>query len=404
MDLRDDARELQPDLVHLRRELHRLPEVGLDLPRTQETVLRELDGLGMEISTGSAATSVTAVLRGPATTAARRTVLLRGDMDGLPVVEETGTDYAARNGAMHACGHDLHTTMLVGAARLLSTHRDKLHGDVVLMFQPGEEGWDGAGVMLDEGVLEAAGRPVDAAYALHVFSGLIPQGQFVSRPGTILSASDSLKVTVRGSGGHGSSPHLAVDPVPAISAMVTALQTMVTREFDVFDPVVVTVGSLHAGTRRNVIPETATFEATVRTFSPVSRERVMRSAPRVLHGIAAAHGVEVEVDYVGEYPLTTTDADETAHVSRTVGEVFGDERYRTLENPFGGSEDFSRVLGSVPGGFVGLGAVPTGADPATAAFNHSPHARYDDAVLPDGAALYAELALRRLAQGTRTAL
>ncbi len=408
----EDSRASAGELTQLRHALHAEPEIGLDLPRTQEKVLAALDGLPLEISTGRRTTSVTAVLRGtgaPASPApgagAPPVVLLRGDMDALPVQEAGGLPYTSRNaGAMHACGHDLHTTMLVGAARLLSTHRDKLHGDVVLMFQPGEEGWDGAGVMLDEGVLEAAGRPVDAAYALHVFSGLIPQGQFVSRPGTILSASDSLKVTVRGSGGHGSSPHLAVDPVPAISAMVTALQTMVTREFDVFDPVVVTVGSLHAGTRRNVIPETATFEATVRTFSPVSRERVMRSAPRVLHGIAAAHGVEVEVDYVGEYPLTTTDADETAHVSRTVGEVFGDERYRTLENPFGGSEDFSRVLGSVPGGFVGLGAVPTGADPATAAFNHSPHARYDDAVLPDGAALYAELALRRLAQGTRTAL
>lgn len=404
----EDARAMAGELTELRHALHTDPEIGLELPRTQEKVLAALDGLPLEISTGKRTTSVTAVLRGtamaPGGPGEPPVVLLRGDMDALPVQEAADVPYASRTaGAMHACGHDLHTVMLVGAARLLSRHRDRLYGDVVLMFQPGEEGWDGAGVMLDEGVLEAAGRPVHAAYALHVFSGLVPRGRFVSRSGTIMSASDALHVTVRGAGGHGSTPHLAADPVPAVSAMVTGLQTMVTREFDVFDPVVLTVGSLHAGTRRNVIPETAAFEATVRTFSEASRARVMEAAPRVLRGIAAAHGVEAEVEYAAEYPLTTTDADETAHVARTVGEVFGEDRYRPLEHPLGGSEDFSRVLGAVPGAFVGLGAVPAGVDPARAPFNHSPYARFDDAVLPDGAALYAELALRRLGELPRMA-
>ncbi|NKY13145.1 M20 metallopeptidase family protein [Streptomyces somaliensis] len=408
MTLLEDAHAMAGDLAVLRHALHAEPEIGLDLPRTQEKVLAALEGLPLEVSTGTGTTSVTAVLRGTARAAGGSdgpVVLLRGDMDALPVQEAVALPYTSRvEGAMHACGHDLHTSMLVGAARLLAQHRDRLHGDVVLMFQPGEEGWDGAGVMLREGVLRAAGRPVDAAFALHVFSAQVPQGHFVSRAGTVMSASDDLYVTVRGAGGHGSMPYLAKDPVTAISAMVTALQTMVTREFDVFDPVVVTVGSLHAGTRNNVIPETAAFEATIRTFSPTARERLAESVHRVLRGTAAAHGVEVEVDYRAGYPLTVADAEETARVARTVGEVFGPERYHTLEHPLCGSEDFSRVLDAVPGGFVGLGAVPADLDPARAPSNHSPHARYDDAVLADGAALYAELALRRAADGPRPSL
>ncbi len=403
MPVHEDARAIAGDLEKLRHQLHEEPEIGLDLPRTQDRVLEALSGLPLEMTTGTRSTSVTAVLRGTGERArtARSgdspVVLLRGDMDALPVQEAPGLDFASKvPETMHACGHDLHTTMLVGAARLLSQHRDRLDGDVVFMFQPGEEGWDGAQVMLDEGVLHAAGRRVDAAYALHVFSALVPQGRFVSRPGPVLSASDALHVTVRGAGGHGSTPHKAKDPVTAVSEMVTALQTMVTRQFDIFDPVVVTVGSLHAGTRRNVIPETARFEATVRTFSDTARDRMRESAPRLLRGIAAAHGVGVEVEYVAEYPLTVTDSHETAFVADTVAEVFGAERYQQLANPLGGSEDFSRVLDAVPGGFVGLGAVPTGLDPERAPFNHAPSAQYDDAVLPDGAALYAELAMRRL--------
>jgi amidohydrolase len=401
MSVREDAHAIAGDLAQLRHALHQEPEIGLDLPRTQQRVLEQLSGLPLEVSTGRRTTSVTAVLRGGRGAVVEGdpppSVLLRGDMDALPVQETSGLPFASRRPeTMHACGHDLHTSMLVGAARLLSQHRDRLPGDVVFMFQPGEEGWDGARVMLDEGVLTAAGRAVDAAYALHVFSALVPQGRFVSRPGPVLSASDALHVTVRGVGGHGSTPHRAKDPVTAVSEMVTALQTMVTRQFDVFDPAVVTVGSLHAGTRRNVIPETATFEATVRTFSDSARDRMRMAATRLLRGVAAAHDVDVDVDYVAEYPLTVTDVGETAFVADTVAEVFGAERYQELATPLGGSEDFSRVLSAVPGGFVGLGAVPTGLDPERAPFNHAPAAQYDDAVLPDGAALYAELATRRL--------
>ncbi|GAA4475891.1 M20 family metallopeptidase [Rhodococcus olei] len=401
MDLKDDAVQMRDELVALRRALHREPEIGLDLPRTQERVLEALQGLPLEISTGSSTTSVTAVLRGGQRDAAEpTTVLLRADMDALPVDERTGTDFASRNGAMHACGHDLHTTALVGAAHLLSRHRDHVAGDVVLMFQPGEEGFDGAGTMIAEGVLDAAGRRADYAYGMHVFANQLPAGMFASRPGPMLSASHRLDVTVRGAGGHGSAPHTAKDPVVAAAEMITSLQTMVTRSVDIFDPVVITIGVLRAGTRRNIIPDTATFEATVRLYSAASEELLNTTIRRVLEGVALAHGVEVDVDFRPQYPVTVNNADEVAFGERVIRDVIGEQWYRELDRPSSGSEDFSRVLDAVPGAFIGLGACMPGIDPAAAPMNHSPRAEFFDGVLPDAAAVYSALAVERLAHVT----
>jgi amidohydrolase len=387
MSVHEDAVALRDVLVRLRRRLHAEPEIGLDLPRTQEKVLAALDGLPLEVTVGEALTSVTAVLRG---SRPGPVVLLRADMDALPVQERTGLDYAsAVDGAMHACGHDLHTTMLVGAAHLLAGRRDELSGDVVFMFQPGEEGWDGSAAMIAEGVLDAAGRKPDAAYALHVFSAAVPHGVFTARPGTTMAASDSLEVTVVGSGGHGARPHRAKDPVPVACEIVVALQTLVTRQSDIFDPVVLTVGSFHAGTRRNVIPDTARFEATVRTFSAPAKARIRDAAVTLARSIARAHGLDAEVAYVDGYPMTVNDAREVAFVGDTITDVLGEHRFRPLVNPLPGGEDFSRVLQQVPGAFVLLGAGDGTTD------NHSPIAEFDDAVLPDGAAVLAELALRR---------
>ncbi|MFJ4027840.1 M20 family metallopeptidase [Paenarthrobacter sp. NPDC089989] len=400
MTIAADAKELQEDIVRLRHDLHREPEIGLQLPRTQEKVLKALDGLPYEITLGKDTTSVTAVLRGGAShaSAEKPVVLLRADMDGLPVQETTGVDYTSRlDGAMHACGHDLHTSMLAGAAILLAERRDQLAGDVVLMFQPGEEGFDGASYMINEGVLDAAGRRVDTAYGMHVFSSLEPHGQFVTKNGVMLSSSDGLVVTVLGAGGHGSAPHSAKDPVTAAAEMVTALQVMVTRQFNMFDPVVLTVGVLHAGTKRNVIPETARIEATIRTFSEDSRQKMMVAVPKLLKGIASAHGLEVDVDYQQEYPLTINDEDETNTAEKVIAGIFGESRLTRMATPLSGSEDFSRVLAEVPGTFVGLSAVAPGADHSTSPFNHSPYATFDDGVLTDGAALYAELAVSRIA-------
>lgn len=400
MSIAADAQEMQGEIARFRHELHQEPEIGLDLPRTQEKVLKALDGLPYEITLGESTTSVTAVLRGGAehASAQKPAVLLRADMDGLPVQERTGVEFSSKiDGAMHACGHDLHTSMLAGAATLLAERRDQLAGDVVLMFQPGEEGFDGAGHMIREGVLDAAGRRVDAAYGMHVFSSLEPHGQFCTKAGVMMSASDGLFVTVLGAGGHGSAPHSAKDPVTAAAEMVTALQVMITRQFNMFDPVVLTVGVLQAGTKRNVIPESARFEATIRTFSEASRERMMTAIPQLLKGIASAHGLEVDVDYRGEYPMTVTDEDETHTAEDVISGMFGDSRLSRWATPISGSEDFSRVLAEVPGTFVGLSAVPRGVDHTTSPFNHSPYATFDDGVLSDGAALYAELAVSRIA-------
>ncbi|MEV6148816.1 M20 family metallopeptidase [Nonomuraea sp. NPDC052129] len=395
MSFTESARDLRDELVRLRQSLHTTPEIGLALPRTQEKVLTALDGLPLEITTGKALSSITAVLRGGRPGPA---VLLRGDMDALPVTERNDLPYRSQiDGQMHACGHDLHTAMLVGAAHLLSARRAELAGDVIFMFQPGEEGHEGAKHMIEEGVLDAAGaRPV-AAYGMHVVSSMLPPGLFASRPGPLMAAADVFEVTVKGRGGHGSSPHRALDPIQAGCEMVTSLQAMVTRTFDVFDPVVVTVGSFHGGTADNVIPDEARFEATVRTFSPGNRELVKRRLVEVVEGVAAAHGLSVEASFGMGYPVTVNDPTEADFVSRTAEELFGPGRYFVTPHPVMGSEDFSYVLQAVPGAFVFLGACPPDRDPATAPYNHSPEARFDDSVLPDGAALYASLALSRLA-------
>jgi amidohydrolase len=394
--IREDAKSISDELSELRRSLHAEPEIGLDLPLTQRKVLDALDGLPLEISTGTELTSVTAVLRGGKP---GKTVLLRGDMDALPVTERTGLDYASRiDGAMHACGHDLHTAMLAGAARLLSARQSDLAGNIIFMFQPGEEGPGGGRIMVEEGVLDAAGERPVAAYALHVASGLLPFGLCASRPGTMMAAADTLHVTVHGRGGHGSQPHRAADPIPAACEIVLALQTMVTRRFDVFDPVVVTVGTFHAGTTDNVIGDDAHFIATVRSFSREARAAVQDAAPKLARDIAAAHGLTATAEFRDGYPVTVNDATELDFAASTISDVLGDGRFIAAPNPLTGSEDFSYVLEQVPGAFVMLGACPPDTDPGTAPFNHSAEAVFDDAVLPDGTALYVELALRRLAQ------
>jgi amidohydrolase len=396
MAVTDDATAIAGDMARLRRAIHAEPEIGLDLPLTQQKVLAALDGLPLEVTTGTALSSVTAVLRGTRDSGGP-VVLLRGDMDALPVTERTGLDFASRlDGAMHACGHDLHTAMLAGAARLLSARRDELAGSVVFMFQPGEEGYAGARYMIEEGVLDAAGERAAAAYALHVTSAQLPCGVFSTRPGSMMAAAEVLDVTVRGHGGHGSQPHHAADPIPVACEIVMALQAMVTRKFDIFDPVVITVGSFHAGTTDNVIPDSAHFLATVRSFSPASREQVRDAALRVVRDIASAHGLSATAEFTNSYPVTVNDQAEAQFAADVVAGVLGERRYVGQTNPQAGAEDFSYVLEQVPGAFVMLGACPPGADPATAPFNHSADAVFDDAVLSDGAALYAELALRRL--------
>ncbi len=386
--------ELLPELVALRRALHASPEIGLHLPLTQGAVLRALEGLDLEITTGRGLSSVVAVLRGRRPGPA---VLLRGDMDALPVQERTGLDYASTNGAMHACGHDLHTAGLVGALRLLHARREQLPGDVVFMFQPGEEDPGGAGPMIDEGLLEIAGKPIVAAYGIHVVPGR--RGTFTTRPGTIMAGSNTLDIRVTGRGGHGSNPFSAIDPVPVLLEIAQALQTFANRRFPTADPIVLSVTQLATGSEAvNVIPDTATLGATIRTLSRDSFDRVARELPAMVETIARAHGCVADVDFSLLYPATVNDPEHAARALETLATLFGAERALPMPDPMMGSEDFSLVLERVPGAFILLMATPDHVDLATAAYNHSPGVLFDDAVLGDQAAALAQLAWSALAQ------
>ncbi|MFC1437062.1 M20 family metallopeptidase [Streptacidiphilus sp. N1-10] len=397
MDVRDDAQAMLPELLALRRAVHREPEVGLALPRTQEKVLAALSGLPLAVTPGSALSSVTAVLRGAHP---GPVVLLRADLDALPVDEEVDLPFRSRfEGRMHACGHDLHTAMLVGAAHLLAARRDRLAGSVVFMFQPGEEGYDGARHMIEEGVLDAADQRPAAAYALHVSSSLWEAGRFATRAGCLMAACDRLAVTVHGAGGHGSAPHRARNPIPVACTMVNALQGFLTGAVDPVRAAVISVGSIHAGTGAAIIPPTAHFEATVRTFDTETREAIARGAVRLCEDIARAHGMTAQAVLHSQYPATVAAERESAFAADVARDLFGADRFQEMAHPLTASEDFSRVLDVVPGTILQLGAALPGRDWRTAPANHSPLAAFDDSLLPDGAALYAELALRRLARG-----
>ncbi|MGH9095603.1 MAG: M20 metallopeptidase family protein [Acidimicrobiales bacterium] len=394
--LLDEARRHHDDIVEVRRQIHRTPELGLTLPRTQATILEALDGLGLAVTTGEATTSVVAVLDsgrpGP-------TTLLRGDMDALPLTEDTGLPFASEvEHAMHACGHDGHVAMLVGAARLLAGRRSQLTGRVVFMFQPGEEGAGGARVMLEEGLLRRFG-PVDRAFALHL-TPLLPSGWIGTRAGTLLASADEFRVVVTGRGGHASMPHDAVDPVPVACEIVTALQTMVTRRIAAFDPAVLTIASIRAGTTFNVIPEVAVLEGTVRAVSDPARREALDGLARVASGIAAAHLCRAEVVPIEEsYPVTVNDADAASRTLTVGREVLGADRVVEMPTPVMGAEDWSYVLQQVPGSMAFLGAAPAGVEhPAP---NHSNRMMIDEQALASGVAMHAAMALAGAAQPAR---
>ncbi len=395
--LRAGAVAQLPQVVALRHALHRGPEIGLRLPATQALILEALAPLGLEVTTGTALDSVVAVLRGGRPGPA---VLLRGDMDALPVTEATGEPFASEHaGVMHACGHDMHVAGLVGAARLLAARRDELGGSVVFMFQPGEEGDGGAELMISEGVLDAAGGRVVAGYGLHVRASLLAAGRVASRPGPLLAAADRFRVIVHGRGGHGSTPWHAADPVPVAAEILLAMQSMVTRTFDVFDPVVITAGLIQAGTANNIIPDDALLDATVRTLSAAHRAAAEERIRRLVDGIAAAHGMTATLEWIPGYPVTVNHAPEVARLAALTTAMYDESAYAEEEQPVLGAEDFSYVLEQVPGAFFWLGATPPGLDPDTAPYNHSAAARFADEALAVGPAVLAALALDRLAEG-----
>jgi hippurate hydrolase len=382
--------------VALRRRLHQHPELGLRLPLTQVSVLDELADLPLKVHTGRSVSSVVAVLEGDRP---GPTVLLRADMDALPLTERTGLPFTSTvDGVMHACGHDTHTAMLASAARLLADRREMLAGRVLLMFQPGEEAEHGARHMISEGLLEAAGpagTPV-AAYALHI-SSTVPAGTVQTRPGPIMAAADVLRVTVHGRAGHASAPHDALDPVPAAAAMVGALQTVLTRRVSALESAVLTVAQIRAGTTSNVIPGSAFLEATLRTLSERTRVFLREQFRAVCEHTAAAYGCACEVEFEPGYPMVVNDPGAAARLDRVAGATLGPDRVVPMSGPILGSEDFAYVLERVPGALAFLGGCPPHLNPGSAPPNHSDQVLFDESAMADGVALYAALALDVLA-------
>ena len=394
-DLLPAAEALLPETVAVRRRLHRRPERGLTLPATQALIVEELKKLGLSSKLGTSTTSVAAVIEG---NGPGPTVLLRGDMDALPLTEDTGLDFSSEtDGMMHACGHDTHVAMLLGAARLLVERRATFGGRVLLMFQPGEEGFHGARVMLEEGLLDAAGpvRPT-AAFALHI-STEYPASTINIRPGPMMACADFVNIDVKGRGGHASQPSAALDPITIAAEIVIGLQTLVTRQVEVFDPAVITIAHISSGTTNNIIPETARLEGTIRTFSEKTRTVVHEGIVRLVNGIAGAYGATADVELLTLYPVTVNDPDFAALVTATAVELLGKDAVDASIEPVMGAEDFSFVLQQVPGAMAFVGARPVDQDPATAPANHSNKVIFDEAAMAVGMAAYVAVALRSLA-------
>jgi hippurate hydrolase len=384
-----------PELQALRRKLHTIPEFGLELPNTLKVILEQIDGLGT-ITTSKRISSAVLHIKG---SQPGPTVLLRADMDALAVVEDTGLEYASTNGFMHACGHDLHMAMGVGAAKILASRKDQLKGDVIIFFQPGEEGHHGADFMLEQGDHMVTGNKPIRAYGLHVFSSY-PLGMMGSKAGALMASAGDMVVTVSGSGGHGSMPWLSKDPISVLNEIMSALQTMVTKRFNAFDPVIIDIGWVSAGDQAttNVIPESASFGATVRVFSEENATKLRTFAKELAESIAQGFGLTATVEFSIPTKVLMNNPEAIKSVEQVTSKIFGPGRYLNLPTPIAGGEDFASIVQEIPGAFVFMGAAPVGTDPATAATNHSNKAVFDDAVLADGSALLAELAIDALSQ------
>jgi hippurate hydrolase len=390
----DGSSALQDQTIALRRSIHREPELGLKTPKTLAKVQEALAGLPLRFKTGASTTGLIAILEGGQP---GRTVLLRGDMDALPMPEDTNAEFSSTmEGAMHACGHDAHTAMLVSAAKLLCAERERLQGRVLFMFQPGEEGFHGARFMMEDGLLDDPAP--DAAFAIHIAPNA-PAGMLSAKRGPMLASADTVKIAVNGRGGHASMPHHARDPIPIACEIVTALQTFVTRQIDAFDPVVITIAQITSGSTNNVIPETAQLLGTLRSFSETSRAASHAGIARIAENIARAHGAEAAVEVIAGFPVTVCDSRAVALAERAVKNLLGENAWQTMDKPLMGAEDFSYVLQRFPGAMLMLGVCPDGQDWHTACPCHSNRMVLNEAMLARGVAAHCAIAETFLADG-----
>lgn len=386
-ELFDGALGVLPRVIDLRRKIHANPELGNHLPETTAAVLQDIGDLDLGIRESRDTTSLVATLNG-AHPGPR--ILLRGDMDALPMPEDNDLVFASRNqGRMHACGHDTHTAMLAGAARVLSERREELHGSVDFFFQTGEEGHFGAKVVMDEGLFDGANEPA-AVFALHI-SPLLENGKFTGRAGPVLAAADFWEVEIRGKGGHASMPHDCIDPIPVACEIVQALQHLVVSRIPAFDPVVLTTTKIEAGTTSNVIPESVHMLGTLRSTSEKSRKKAHEGIERIVTQIARAHEMTADLTMNLGYPVTVNDAGFTEFAAGTVEKLFGAGAYLPMSSPMMGAEDFSYLLERWPGAMFFLGVRPD--DPALAAPCHSNRMMVNESGMAHGVALHAQIAV-----------
>jgi len=381
----------QPELAAIRQDIHAHPELGMEEVRTAGLVARHLREWGVEVTEGVGQLGVVGTIRG--TRPGNRTIGLRADMDALPIPEQTGLPYASKNpGIMHACGHDGHTTMLLGAARWLSGNRD-FAGTVHLIFQPAEEGRGGARAMLADGLFERF--PCDAIYGLHN-APRRPAGHFAIRPGPTMAAADRFTVIFRGTGGHGgSTPHLATDITIVQAHFVLALQTIIGRNVAAKDAAVLSVGAISAGNHigANVMPAELTISGTARSYTPAVRDLLERRIGELAHGLAAAHGCTAEVEYRRGVPATVNHPEQTKVAYAAAAAVVGEAAVDPNPDPSTGAEDFALMLEQRPGAFMSIGGgAPDGSSPAL----HTPLFDFNDATIPLGVAYWASLVAQEL--------
>lgn len=367
----------------LRRDLHAHPELRFEEHRTADVVARELEALGYAVTRGLGGTGVVASLPGADP---RRGIILRADLDALPIHEANDFAHASCTyGIMHACGHDGHTVMLLGAARVLKA-LPQLPGTVHFVFQPGEEGGAGARKMIDDGLFEQC--PAEAVFGMHNWPGL-PAGHFGLRTGPIMAAGCRFRITVTGKGAHAAQPHLGIDPVPLACSMVLQCQTIAARHKDPVDPAVISVCMFHAGTTDNVIPDTAELRGTIRTLSSALQQQLQRDVRLMCEALARAHGAQADVEFFQYYPATVNTPAETALCEAVIRDTFGDARVDANVPPNMTSEDFGFMLEERPGAYVLIGNAPAGtAAPAL----HHPKYDFNDDIIPAGVRYWVALA------------
>lgn len=346
-----EVKKIEEDIINWRRELHQIPEIGLDLPKTAKFIMDELDNMNIEYHTLVNGNAIVGLIKGKEE---GKTIGLRADTDALPVKEKTGLEFASNNGCMHACGHDGHTAILLGVAKVLNENKDKFKGNIKLLFQPGEEYPGGAKPMIEEGALE--NPKVDAVMGLHLgnLGKEIPKGKIGVSYGIMMAAVDVMYIKINGKGSHGAYPHQSIDPIVTASEIVLALQTIISREVDPVEPAVVSVTRIDGGFNHNIIPDSVEIQGTIRTVNEETRQRISRRIEEIVKGVTLAHGTSYEIDYEFCYPALINSEEFTKGFVESAKKIIPEEDIVEMKSPVMGAEDMSFFLQRVPGTFFYL--------------------------------------------------